>query len=317
MNHNQNFSIAKREHVAKKVKDLSRRSEDVKSRLAVTLKKLWTPERPLSVVTNIEGIKDLRIRFPNFSEVLDNYEANAIGLSKYELPFESSPILLNGEPGLGKTVFASELSKVLGLPYFEISMATMTASFALSGGSIQWSEGSVGFIASSLANSQVGNPIFLIDEIDKHSGDSRYSPISPFYSLLEQRSAKKFKDEALEIEMDASRIIWIATANDLSNIPEPILSRMRIFNINRPTVIQMREVVFSIYESFKSGKLFGHFFYKEIPEQTLNCLTRKTPRAVRIAIDEGCLKAIRDGRSTLLPQDLPVERKETYNVGFF
>lgn len=317
MNQDHVFCIAKREQVVTRVKELSKRSDDVKSRLAVTLKKLWIPERPLASVTNLEGFIELRSRFPNFSDMLDNFEANAIGLAKYGLPFESSPVLLYGEPGLGKTLFASELGKVLGLPYFEISMATMTASFALSGGNIQWSEGSVGFIANSLANSHVGNPIFLIDEIDKQSGDSRYSSISPFYSLLEQHSAKKFKDEALEIEMDASRIIWIATANNLDNIPEPILSRMRIFDIQRPTETQMREVVFSIYESFKRSKLFGHFFDKEIPEQTLNCLTRKNPRAVRIAIDEGCLKAIRDGRSTLLPKDLPVERKETYNVGFF
>ena len=78
--------------------ELAKRSDDIKSRLAVTLKKLWIPERPLAVITNLDIFHDLRIRFPNFTEVLDIFQANAIGLAKYDLPFESSPILLHGEP---------------------------------------------------------------------------------------------------------------------------------------------------------------------------------------------------------------------------
>lgn len=316
MSHNQTFRIAQREHVEKRVRELNRRSDDIKSRLATTLKKLWVPERPLAVISNLDIFQDLRIRFPNFTEALDIFEANAIGLAKYGLPFEASPILLHGEPGLGKTLFASELGRVMGLPYFEISMATMTASFALSGGSIQWSEGGVGFIANSLADSSVGNPIFLIDEIDKQSGGFRYNPISPFYSLLEQHSAKKFKDEALEIELDASKVIWIATANYLDSVPEPILSRMRIIDIVRPNEAQMRNVVMSIYAGFKINKPYGQFFDPEIPEPTMERLVNKNPREARIAIDEGCLKAISDGRSTLLTKDLPVEKKEKQHVGF-
>lgn len=316
MNHNPPFYIAQREQVINRVQELGKRSDEIRSRLATTLKKLWAPERPLASVTNLAGFADLRVRFPNFSEVIDVYESNAIGLAKFELPFEATPILLSGEPGLGKTYFASELGKVLGLPYFEISMATMTASFALSGGNIQWAEGSVGFVASSLANSEVGNPIFLIDEIDKQSGDFRYNPLSPFYSLLEQHSARKFKDEALEIEMDASRVIWIATANDLGRIPEPILSRMRVFDIARPTRTQMRNVVISIYDGFRRNKAYGQYFDTALSENILDCLVHRSPREVKIAIDTACLKAIRDGRSSLIPSDLPTDKKEQYHVGF-
>lgn len=311
------FHIAQREQVNKRVQELSKRSEDVKCRVASTLKKLWVTERELAVVTNLEIFNDLKLKFPNFIEAIKLYEASAIGLSKMGLPFEAPPLLLAGEPGLGKTLFASELARLVGLPFFEISMATMTASFALSGGSLQWGEGTVGFIANSLADSKVGNPFFLLDEIDKHGHDSRYNPMNPFYSLLEGHSAQRFRDEALEIDLDASRVIWIATANNLGNVPEPILSRMRVIDIKRPDANQMKNVVVSIYNSFRNSKAYGQLLDANLHSDTMATLTTKSPREARLAIDEGCLKAIFAGRSTLLPEDFPANnKKEDYRVGF-
>ena len=316
MNTQQPFYIAQREQIKKRVYELHKRSDDIKSRLAVPLKKLWNPERQLAIVKNIDVFDDLRTRFPNFSEVIDLFEASAIGLSKLELPFEAPPILLQGEPGLGKTLFASEIAKLMGLPFYEVSMATMSASFALSGGSIQWSEGTVGFIADSLADSKIGNPIFLIDEIDKAMSYAQYSPLNSFYSLLEPHSAKRFRDEALEIEIDASLVIWIATANYLDHVPEPIISRMRVFDITRPTENQMVDVVQSIYQGYRSSKSYGQLLSIVIDDHTMKALVTKSPREVRLAIDEGCLKAIRENRGVLLPKDLPATRKEQHRVGF-
>jgi ATP-dependent Lon protease len=310
------FCIAQREQVHKRVQELSKRSEDIRSRLANVLKKLWIPERELTVVTNLDAFADLRTRFPNFVQVIDIFEANAMGLAKMGLPFESSPILLQGEPGLGKTLFVSELARLMELPFYEVSMATMTSSFALSGSNIQWAEGTVGFIASSLADSKTANPIFLIDEIDKVSRDVRYNPMAPFYSLLEPHSAKRFKDEALEIDLDASKVIWVATANDLESIPDPILSRMRIIEVQRPDAAQMKDVVMSIYSHYRKSKSFGEILDLEIADNTMELLLNKSPREARMAIDEGCLKAIRENRGALLPKDLPAGRKEKQRVGF-
>lgn len=310
------FHIAQHEQVSKRVAELSKRSDDIKSRLACTLKKLWVSERQLAIVTNLDVFNDLKSKFPNFIEVIELYEANAIGLAKMGLPFEAPPILLQGEPGLGKTLFASELARLIELPFFEISMATMTASFALSGGSLQWGEGSVGFIANSIADSTIGNPFFLIDEIDKSGHENRYNPLNPFYSLLETHSAKRFRDEALEIDIDASRVIWIATANYIENVPQPILSRMRSIEIKRPNAEQMKNVVVSIYSNFRQSKAYGQLLDPDINEDAMDILRTKSPREAKLAIDEGCLKAIRAGRSTLLPQDLPATKKESYHVGF-
>ncbi|MFZ2540133.1 MAG: AAA family ATPase [Oscillospiraceae bacterium] len=316
MNNQEIFSIAQREHVVGRVRELSKRSDDIKCRIAQTLKQLWSPERPLSGINNLELFKSLRSRFPNFNEVIDILEANAIGLHKLELPFESSPILMLGDPGLGKTYFASEFSRLSTLPYYEINMATTTSSFGLSGGNLQWSEGTVGFVASALASSHVANPIFLIDEIDKAFGSNRYSPLAPFYSLLERHSAQKFKDEALEIEIDASRVIWMATANYVDYIPDPILSRMRVVNIPKPNEIQMREIICSIYANFRVDRAYGKLFDEQINDDVVDLLVHMAPREARLAIEEASLKAICDQRFTFLPKDILIKKKEKQNVGF-
>ncbi len=310
------YPIADFNSVKKRVDSLRRRSEDVQSRLAQTLKKLWNSERVLrSVPINIR-FDELRLRFPQFEEVIDFYENTVISLARLSLPFEIPPVLLQGDPGLGKTYFASELAKLINLPFFEISLATATSSFSLSGSSIQWAEGTTGFICETLAESEVANPIILIDEIDKSLTGSRFNPMNVFYGLLESHSAKRFRDEALEIELDASKIIWIATGNYIENIPAPIQSRMRVFNIRQPKIECMPHVVESIYAHTINTKAYGKLLDKRLDDSVITTLVTQSPRTIRLAIEEGAFKAIRQERTQILVNDLPVFRKENNRVGF-
>ncbi len=313
----QTFILAQQEHVRKRVKDLSKRSDEIKSRLATTLKHLWWPERPLAVISDLSCFSKLKERFPNFIEVINLLESNAIGLNRLGMPFEVSPILLLGDPGLGKTLFVSEFARLASIPFYELSLATISASFALTGGNIQWSEGSVGFIASSLAESKFANPVFLIDEIDKVSGSDRYKPLNAFYSLLESHTAKRFKDEALEIEINASRIIWIATANDIRHVPQPILSRMTVIDIRPPSADEMKLVVKSVYQRFRNSKPYGIFLSNELSDEAIDLFTSMSPREARIAIETAGLCAIRKNLTQIEPSDIPKFKRENSRVGFY
>jgi ATP-dependent Lon protease len=310
------YLIADFKNIKNRVDDLKHRSDDIKSRLSIPLKRLWNPERTLRTVLPNIDFENLRLRFPQFDEVIDFYQNSVITLARLDLPFEAPPVLLQGEPGLGKTYFASELAKLLNIAFFEISMATATSSFSLSGGSIQWSEGSTGFICDTLAKSEVANPIILIDEIDKSSQEARYNPLNIFYGLLESHSAKRFRDEALEFELDASKIIWIATSNYMHNIPTPIQSRMRIFAIRQPDTTSMQAVVKSIYRHVVDNKAFGKLLDETLDDAVIENLAKQSPRAVKLAIEEGAFRAIRHHRSTIHSTDLPVFEKEKNRVGF-
>ena len=310
------YSIADFNSVKKRVEDLKHRSDDIKSRLAVTLKKLWNTERTLRSVPENIDFSSLRGRFPQFDEVIDFYENTIISLARLGLPFEIPPILLQGDPGLGKTFFASELAKLIDLPFSEISLATATSTFALSGSSIQWAEGTTGFISETLASSPIANPIILIDEVDKVSSDAKYNPLNVFYGLLEPHSARRFRDEALEIEMDASKVIWIATGNYIRNIPAPIQSRMRVFNIKQPDPERMFMVIESIYEHVIKTKAYGQLLDNQLNDAVVIKLSNQSPRSVRISIEEAAFKAIRNQRSVITTSDLPVIHEEKYRVGF-
>lgn len=310
------YPIADFNNIKKRVDDLRHRSDDVKSRLALTLKKLWNSERVLrSVPANLD-LSSLRQRFPQFEEVTDFYENTIISLAKLNLPFEIPPVLLQGDPGLGKTFYASELAKLIELPFFEISLATATSSFALSGGSVQWAEGTTGFISETLAESAVANPVILIDEVDKAASGAKFNPLNVFYGLLEPHSAKRFRDEALEVELDASKVIWIATGNYIYDIPVPIQSRMRIFNIKQPDPDTMLPVIESIYTHVINNKAYGQLLDRQLDNKVIHQLVNQSPRAVRLAIEEGAFKAIRNQRSAIISSDLPMIKKETNRVGF-
>lgn len=316
MSKDSTYLIADFNHVKKRVDELQNRSDDIKSRVGHTLKKLWNPERVLRAVPEKVDLDSLRLKFPQFRDVIEFYENSIITLARLNLPFEVSPILLQGDPGLGKTYFASELAKCINLEFFEISLATTSAAFGLVGGNLQWAEGSTGFIANTLASSPVANPIILIDEIDKCATDARYNPMNAFYSLLEPHSAKRLKDEALEIELDASKIIWIATSNYLNLVPSPIQSRMRVFNIYQPHPDDMSSVIKSIYTHIVQNKTYGKLLDPAISDDLVDSLSTHAPREVKLAIEAAAFKAIRQERSTIYSSDLPVLKKENNRVGF-
>jgi len=299
------INIVDHEALYQRVLETNKSGQEIQSRLAKPLKQLWNSERELLKVKDLTIFPKLRNKYPNFCEVTDEFEAAAIGLGRLGLDFEISPILLIGEPGIAKTLYAESLAKSTGLPFFQINMATITAKFVLSGGNLQWSDGAPGLIAKAMATSPAANPIILLDELDKVSGSHHYDPIAPLYALLEQHSAKHFIDEALEFEMDLSHVIWIATANYLDLVPAPILSRMRVFHIKRPNAEEMGDVIKSIYNNIREGKSYGQVLDEKLHPDVVDVLRDQIPRQARKLMERATMLALRSGRSAISVADLP------------
>src|SRR3989338_3997976 len=150
---------------------------------------------------------------PNFTAVLDDIRKHLALCVDSEDPIELPPVLLLGAPGIGKTHFARTLAELLGTGFGFVPMSSMTAGWILSGASSQWKNAKPGKVFDTLLNGTYANPVMVIDEVDKAGGDSQYDPLGALYSLFEHDTASQFIDEFVEIPVDASSVVWIATAN--------------------------------------------------------------------------------------------------------
>lgn len=297
-------SLANKEAIVNRVHELRNRDNSIKARLGPILKRLWNPKRECAFGVSHQAFDRLAIDFPNFQEVINYWKVAATISLMTNTPFASQPVLLSGSPGVGKSFFVSEAAKAMGLYFDELSLASLSGGFLISGMNIQWAEGSPGFVVNALSKSNVANPMLLLDELDK-CNDSRYQPLGALYTLFEKHSAKRFKDEALEFEVDASHIVWVTTANNVDLIPEPILSRMKCFHINKPTTQEMYAVVNKIYRSLVCNSIYGQLLEHTLPIATIEHLIHFEPRTAKNMLEAACMQAIFHQRSQVFPSDIP------------
>ena len=230
-------------------------------------------------------------------------------------PVQFTPILLLGEPGIGKTHFARRVAQLLGTGYEFVSMSSLTAGWILSGASSQWSNAKAGKVASALIDGDYANPLIVLDEVDKAGGDSRYDPMGALYSLLEHDTAKAFRDEFIDIDMDASSLLWVATANDESRLPDPILNRMNVYEVPRPNAEQTRAIAARLYAEIVSEHSWG--FSPEAGEAVLDKLADLPPRDMRKQLMSAFGNARLEGRDALKLEDFPGERRgKARRIGF-
>ena len=185
--------------------------------------------------SGLPAMEHLYDELPNFGEVLDDVRRQLALCHDSTDSLEITPMLLLGPPGIGKTHFAREVAQLLGTGLGFISMSSLTAGWVLSGASSQWKGARPGKVFETLVDGQYANPVMVVDEIDKARGEHAYDPLGALYSLLEHDTAQTFTDEFAEVPIDASQVIWVATANDERAIPEPILNRMNVFEVQAPT----------------------------------------------------------------------------------
>ena len=140
------------------------------------------------------------------------------------------PLLLDGVPGIGKSVWARRLAELINAPTLTYEATNESASFGLVGSQKAWGNASPGRLINLIIERRVGNPVVVLDEIDKAvaasstKGQSFDLPTA-LLPLLEAATARRWSCPFFEVPLDMSWVIWVLTSNNWRCLPEPLLSR--------------------------------------------------------------------------------------------
>jgi ATP-dependent Lon protease len=266
--------------------------------------------------SGLPAMDHLYDELPNFTDVLDDVRRQLALCQDSRDALEITPMLLLGPPGIGKTHFAREISQLLGTGLGFISMSSLTAGWVLSGASSQWKGARPGKVFETLVDGAYANPVMVVDEIDKARGEHAYDPLGALYSLLEHDTARCFTDEFAEVAIDASQVIWVATANDERCIPEPILNRMNVFEVRSPDRDAARTIALRLYKGLRGEHDWGQRFDEAPTEAVLERLALLAPREMRRAWMTGFGNARLEGRATIELADLPDAQARRQPIGF-
>lgn len=249
----------------------------------------------------------MQVKFPNFAAVIAYLRgACAVASCGGGVP-QLSPLLLNGSPGVGKTLFASSLSDFFGSRMVALRMETSETASALTGSDEHWANSRPGHLFDALVEGDFANPLFFLDEIDKAGGGPARDPLASLYSLLEPTTAKAFKDLSYPwITLNASHVMWVCTSNDAAVLPAPILDRLRRFDIEKPTAEQAVGIVETIFDEV-TAELRGTGALITLSEAAKTYLAATTPRQVKKLIREALGRMLYEGRRIVTVADVKLD----------
>jgi ATP-dependent Lon protease len=253
---------------------------------------------------------------PNFTEVLEDIRKHLALCVDSNDGVELPPMLLLGEPGIGKTHFARKIAGLLGTGFGFVPMSSLTAGWVLSGASSQWKNAKPGKVFDTFVNGDYANPLIVVDEIDKASADGQYDPLGALYELLETETATRFVDEFVELPIDASGAVWLATANEVGRIPAPLLSRLSVYEIEPPDAEGAARIARTIYSEIRNSHDWGKQFPEALSASALDKLAALPPRELRRAIHCAFGNAKVAGRSEVGADDIQDPRSRKQRIGF-
>ncbi|MES2785706.1 MAG: AAA family ATPase [Pseudomonadota bacterium] len=259
--------------------------------------------RKISWPADPQRLQALESAAPHFGEVVRMAREEIAAAALAQRAPSLAPVLIVGSPGIGKTHFAKAFAVALGSPFFTLSFDTPLASSELAGMPPHWSTARPGLAFNALVLGECANPLIVLDELDKAGRSRQDDSTSPLHSLLEPVTATHFKDAFAGMPFDASRVTWLATANDASRIPDSIRSRFIEVHISQPTAAQAIEISQRVAATVIASRAPAGF--QPMSRRLAVEVAHLTPREVQQAVKMAVATALVNGRDAMRFSDLP------------
>ena len=296
-------------------------SNEVKERIEKEIERFKNAGNNSAESSVIRGYIETLLELPWDKESVDNMDlANAreildedhYGLEKVKervLEFlavraltkkgDSPIICLVGPPGTGKTSIARSIARALDKKYVRICLGGVRDEAEIRGHRRTYIGAMPGRIANGMKQAGVKNPLMLLDEIDKVSSDYKGDTSSALLEVLDAEQNNKFRDHCVELPLDLSEVLFIATANDVQTIPRPLLDRMELIEVSSYTENEKLHIAKEhlLEKQIEKNGLSGYDFSitDKAMKKLISSYTREAGvRRLERKIGEICRKAARE-----------------------
>jgi ATP-dependent Lon protease len=261
--------------------------------------------QPVDLNEALSALETLRQSQPHFTAVVDLVRQEMVMSLKRNRPLKLPPILLNGDPGVGKTFFTQALAGLLNMPIRRHSFDSSTTESALTGSDKHWSNTSYGLVFETVCMGEFANAIVLLDELDKASHTYNQNPTAPLHTLLEPITSSQVTDISVCLNFNASHLNWIATANNPARIAAPLRSRFIEFDIQLPTGEQALQVARTVADAvYKEMDLMD---FEPVPASIVKLIAHLVPREQGQVLRRAFAGAVDNNRDHITRMDLPAD----------